>query len=153
VDDSPTRRRPWSVTIFSLLVLLLGSGVNLVRADWALRQANALADLPLSTSMPMGLLAATSLAWGVAFAICSYGLWRLLYWARIATLVIVTLYHVIIWFNHIVFDRSAYARQVLPFAIVNSLVVLVAVWVFLNWPSIRPLYSDRATVASAGENE
>jgi uncharacterized membrane protein (DUF2068 family) len=153
VDDSPTRKRPWSVTIFSLLVLLLGSGLSLARTVWALRQANALADLPLSTSMPMGLLAATSLTWGVAFAICSYGLWRLCSWARIATLVVVTLYHVNIWFNHIVFDRSDYARQVLPFATVNSVVVLAAVWVFLNWPSIRPLYGDRATVASARENE
>jgi uncharacterized membrane protein (DUF2068 family) len=139
VDHNPTRKRPWSVTIFSLLVLLLGSGVNLARAVWALRQASALADLSLSTSMPMSWLAATSLVWGLAFAICGCGLWRLRPWGRTATLVLVTLYHFNIWLNHVLFDRSDYARQVWPFSISNSLVALVMVWGFLNWRSIRRL--------------
>jgi len=46
VDADLTPKRPWRVTIFSLLVLLLGSGLNLARAIWALRQAEALADVP-----------------------------------------------------------------------------------------------------------
>jgi uncharacterized membrane protein (DUF2068 family) len=153
VEDTQTRKRPRSVTIFSLLVLLMGSALNLTRAMWAFRQADALADLPLSTSMPMGLLAATSLIWGFAFLVCAYGLWRLRPWGRIATLALVTLYHVNIWFNHVVFDRSDYARQVWPFAVVNSLVALAVVWGFLNWPSIRDLYRDQIGTVSPEEKE
>jgi hypothetical protein len=153
VEDTQTRKRPRSVTIFSLLVLLMGSALNLTRAMWAFRQADALADLPLSTSMPMGLFAATSLIWAFAFLVCAYGLWRLRPWGRIATLALVTLYHVNIWFNHVVFDRSDYARQVWPFAVVNSLVALAVVWGFLNWPSIRDLYRDQIGTVSPEEKE
>jgi uncharacterized membrane protein (DUF2068 family) len=135
------------VTIFSVLVLLMGSGLNLARAVWAL------ADLPLSTSMPMTLLAGASVAWGLIFAICSFGLWRLRPWGRVGTLVAVTLYHVNTWFNHIVFDRSDYAQQVLPFSIANTVVVLLAVWGFLNWPSIRRRFNEMDRTASAGEDE
>ena len=142
MDANLTPKRPWRVTIFSLLVLLLGSGLNLARAIWALRQAEALADVPLSTALPMPLLAATSLAWAVAFGVCSVGLWRLRPWGRTGTLVAVTLFHGHIWFNHILFDRSDYARQVWPFAIVHTSVVLVVVWGFLNWPSIRRSYGE-----------
>jgi uncharacterized membrane protein (DUF2068 family) len=140
VDDSATRKRPWSVTIFSLLVLLLGSGLNLARAAWAWRQANALADLPRPTSMPMALLAGTSLVWGCVFVVCSLGLWRLRPWGWMGTLVAVTLFHVHIWCNHVVFDRSDYARQVWPFAIFHTLVTLLVVWGFLYWPTVRRLY-------------
>ena len=151
MDDCPKHKRPRSVTIFSLLVLLLGSGLNLARAVWALRQANALADLPQSTSMPMTLLSAESFVWGLAFGVCGYGLWRLYAWGRLATLVVVTLYHVNIWFNHILFDRSDFSRQVWPLSILNTLLTLVVVWGFLNWPSVRCLYSDGTKVISAGD--
>jgi uncharacterized membrane protein (DUF2068 family) len=127
--------------LFSLAVLLLGSGLNLLRAAWAWRQAHALADLP--TSMPMALLAGTSLAWGILFGACSLGLWRLRPWGRWGTLVAVTLFHGHIWLNHVLFDRSDYARQVWPFAIVHTLVTLFVVWAFLYWPAIRRLYSEQ----------
>lgn len=146
-------KRPRSVTIFSLLVLLLGSVLNLGRAVWAFRQADALAEVPLSTSMPMAWLAAMSLVWVIAFALCSVGLWGLRPWGRKATLFIVTLYHVNIWFNHVAFDRSQYARQEWPFALGHTLLVLIAVWGFLNWPSIRRLFSEQKTTESTGEHE
>lgn len=139
--------------MFSLLVLLLGSGLNLARATWALGQTSALAELSLSTSMPMSYLFGTSLVWSLVFGGCSFGLWRLQSWGRIGTLVAVTLYQGHIWLNHIVFDRSDYARQVWPFAIVHTLVVLGAVWGFLNWPTIRDLYEERKKRAVIGENE
>jgi hypothetical protein len=55
-------------------------------------------------------------------------------------LVAVTLFHAHIWFNHLVYDKSDYAKQVWPFAIFHSLLALIAVWGFLSWPSIRQLY-------------
>lgn len=133
-------KRPRCVTLFSLAVLLLGSGLNLLRAAWAWRQVDALADLP--TSMPLALLAGTSLAWSIIFVACSLGLWRLRPWGRRGTLVTVTLFHGHIWLNHVLFDRSDYARQVWPFAIVHTLATLFVVWAFLYWPAIRRLYSE-----------
>jgi hypothetical protein len=122
-------------------VLLLGSGPNLVRAVLAWRQEQVLAELSTSTSMPMNLLAGTSLVWGIVFAVCGLGLWRLRSWGRKGMLMAVTLYHAHIWVNHIVFDRSDYARQVWPSAIAHTLVTLFLVWGFLYWPSIRRLYA------------
>ena len=142
MDTGPIRKRPWRVTLFSLLVLLLGSGLNLARAVSALYQASALADLPQVTAMPMTLLFGTSLVWGIVFGVCSFGLWKLRPWGRVSTLAAATLFHAHIWFNHIVFDRSDYARQVWPSAIVHTLVVLIIVWGFLNRASIRHLYNE-----------
>ena len=142
VNADPTPKRPWRVTLFSLLVLLLGSGLNVARAVSALYQANALAYLPQATAMPMTLLFGTSLVWGIVFGVCSLGLWKLRLWGRVGTLVATTLFHTHVWFNHIVFDRSGYARQVWPFAIVHTLVVLIIVWGFLNRASIRHLYNE-----------
>ena len=153
MNSNPRPKRPRRVTLFSLLVLLLGSGLSLARAGWALRQASALADVPLSTSMPMALLSITSFLWGLVFAVCSVGLWRLRSWGRMATLVAATLFHVHVWINHIVFDRSDYARQVWPFAIVHTLAALAVVWGFLNWPSIRRLYSEEKGLAITEEEE
>jgi hypothetical protein len=135
-----THRRPRRVTLFSLLVLLLGSGLNAARAVWALQQADALDNVPLSTSLPMPWLSATSLLWAGVFAVCTIGLWRLRAWGRKGTLIAVTLFHVQIWLHHILFDRSDYAKRVWPFALLHTLVVLIIVWGFLNLPSIRRVY-------------
>jgi hypothetical protein len=141
------------VTLFSLGVLLLGGGLNLARAAWAWRQAAALTELPASTSMPMALLGGTSLVWGVVFVACSLGLWRLRPWGRTGTLVAVTLFHVHIWLNHAVFDRSDYARQVWPFAVVHTLATLLFVWGVLYWPSIRRLYDEQGRVDDPCESQ
>lgn len=145
--------RPRSVTLFSLGVLLLGGGLNLARAAWAWRQADALTELPASTSMPMALLGATSLVWGVVFVACSLGLWRLRPRARTGTLVAVTLFHVHIWLNHAVFDRSDYARQVWPFAVLHTLAALFFVWGFLYRSSIRRLYAEQGRMDGACESQ
>jgi hypothetical protein len=141
MPSSKHPKRPRRVTLFGLTVLLLGSGLNLARAAWAWRQTQALTSLPATTSMPMALLAGSSLIWGGVFLVCSLGLWRLRPWGRSGTLFAVTLFHAHIWFNHVLFDRSDYARQVWPFAIVHTLVTLFVVWGFLYWPFVRRLYT------------
>jgi uncharacterized membrane protein (DUF2068 family) len=145
-------KRPRSVTLFSLGVLLFGGGLNLARAAWAWRQADALTELSASTSMPMALLGGTSLLWGVVFVACSLGLWRLRLWGRTGTLVAVTLFHVHIWLNHAVFDRSDYARQVWPFAVLHTLATLFFVWGFLYRSSIRRLYAEQERIDDPRES-
>ena len=134
-NDTPSRThpgRPRRVTLFSLAVLFLGGGLNLARAVLAWLRADSLTDLP--TTMPMTLLAGTSLVWAVVFIACSLGLWRLRPWGRRGTLVAITLFHGHIWVNHFIFDRSPYAREVWPFALLHTLVTLSVVWGFLYWP-------------------
>jgi len=150
-NDTPSKirpRRPWRVTVFSLAVLFFGSGLNLLRGAWAWGQADALAGL--HTSLPMPLLAGASLVWSVVFAVCAVGLWRLRPWGRQLMLIAVTLYHGYIWLNHIAFDQADYARQVRPFAVVHTLVMLLLVWGFLMWPSIRQLYQTEESKHEPG---
>lgn len=143
-------KRPRRVTLFSLAVLLLGSGLNLARAAWAWQRTGTLNSLPAPTSMPMALLAGTSLVWGLVFFVCGLGLWRLRPWGRTFTLSAVTLFHTHIWLNHVLFDRSDYARQVQPFAVVHTLVTLFVVWGFLYWPSVRRLYEKQEGMSDIG---
>ena len=137
-------RHPWRIKLFSLGVLFLGGGLNLLRAAWAWRQAQALSDLSFSPAMPMSLLTGTSFVWGVLLGLCGLGLWLLRSWGRQGTLIAVTLYHAHIWLNHLLFDRSDYASQVWPFALVHTLGTLFLVWGFLFWPSIRRLYESQS---------
>jgi hypothetical protein len=141
VDQAVGLSRPRRVTLFSLGVLVLGGGLNLLRAGWAWWQSQALADLVTPTAMPMGLLASTSLAWGLVFGLCGLGLWRLRPWGRKGALAAVSLFHAHVWLNHLLFDRSDYARQVWPFALAHTLAALLVVWGFLYWPAVRRLYA------------
>lgn len=128
-----TRTQKW-IAAFGLLIFGLG-GVNLVRAWLALRFARALPDLPLT--MPLQLLATTSIVWGVVFIACAVGLWRLRAWGRWGTLVAYSLYQAHVWANHLLLDASDRARQVWPWDAAVSAVTLMAVWGFLNWPGVR----------------
>lgn len=137
-----SRRAARYVTLFSLVVLLLGGGLNLVRAwgAWhAARRLNSMTGVP---AMPLTWLAGTSLIWASVLAVSSWGLWRRRAWGWLATLSAVTLYHGHIWLNHLWFDRSSYARQSWPLALVDTGVTLLLVWGFLYWPSIRTIYQD-----------
>lgn len=125
------------VTLFSLTVLLLGTGVNILRAVGAWHSLWRLESLPWSLSMPMVLLAGTSLVWVMVFAIVSWGLWRRRTWGRLATLSAVILYHGHIWLNHFLFDRSSYARQTWSLAVIDTGLTLLLVCGFLYWLSIR----------------
>jgi hypothetical protein len=144
--------RPRRVTLFSLLVLLFGSGLNLARAIWAWGAAAAFADMSVSTALPMEWLAALSLIWSVVFALCAIGLWRLQTWGWFLTLAAVSLFHGHIWLNHFLFDRSFYAKQLWPFALVHTAVVLLGAWGFLIWPSVRRLYLGHLQTMFRGDD-
>ena len=131
------RKRPRCVTLFALAVLYL-SVVNLARGWLASFGLGFERTLPLS--LPLPYLAACGLIWGIAFAVIAFGLWRLWPWARSLALGAILLYQGHIWANHLLFDVSAYSRQVWPFHVGISIVWIVVVWGFLALPGIRQLY-------------
>jgi hypothetical protein len=145
-------KRPRRVTLFSMLVLLFGSGLNLVRAIWAWGEASAFAEMSVSTALPMEWLAALSLIWSVVFALCAIGLWRLQAWGWFLTLAAVSMFHAHIWLNHFLFDRSFYARQLWPFALAHTAVVLLGAWGVLMWPSVRRLYHGQLQTMFTGDD-
>jgi hypothetical protein len=126
--------------------------LNLTRAIWAWGEASAFAEMSVSTTLPMEWLAALSLVWSVVFAVCVVGLWRLQVWGWFLTLAAVSLFHAHIWFNHFLFDRSFYARQLWPFALAYTAVVLLGTWGFLLWPSVRRLYRGQLQTMFTGDD-
>ena len=127
----------WSISISALIVLVmlaLGLG-NLGRIVRAVYYAARLPDLPMTVSWTY--LAVMGGFWCVAFFVCTVALIRLWPWGRWTTLAAVTLYQVHVWVNHLLFDATERARQLWPFNAVTSLLLLVFVWVVLNWPGVR----------------
>ncbi len=136
----PRRKRPRSVNYFALAVLYLGV-VNLIRAWLALGGQPFIETLPLK--IPLAYVGACGIAWGIVFAVTAWGLWRLWRWARVVMLGAIVVYQLHIWVNHMLFDTSAYARQVWPFYAGLSIASVLVVWGFLFLPSIRRVYSTQ----------
>jgi hypothetical protein len=124
----------------ALLMLALGLG-NLGRIVRAVYYAIRLPDLPMTVSWTY--LAVMGGFWCFAFLVCMVALTRLWFWARWAALVTVTLYQVHVWVNHFLFDANERARQLWPFNVVVSLLLLVVTWVVLNWPSVRKEFARK----------
>ena len=57
----------------------------------------------------------------------------------------IIVYQFHIWINHLIFDTSAYSRQVWPFQIGISVAWIVVVWGFLFLPGIRRVFVKRET--------
>jgi len=136
----PRRKRPRSVYLFALAVLYLGV-MNLVRARLALDGQSFAQTLPLT--MPLAYLGTCGWAWGLAFVVIAFGVWRLWPWARKLLLVAIMAYQFHIGVNHLIFDTSAYSRQVWPFQIGISVAWIVVVWGFLFLPGIRRVFAKR----------
>jgi len=120
--------------LFALAVLYLGV-MNLARARLALGGQSFAQTLPLT--MPLAYLGTGGLVWGSVFVVAAFGVWRWWPWARKVLLAAIIVYQLHIWTNHLIFDTSAYSRQVWPFQIGISLAWIVVVWGFFFLPSIR----------------
>jgi hypothetical protein len=117
--------RPQSVT-FLVLVALGLSAFNLLGAVSAGQRYTVLSQLPLS--LPAAYLLASSAVWAVVFGALAVGLWRLREWARRGMLAAATLYVAVGWAERLLFARSDYARESLPF-----LLMFQAAWLLLVW--------------------
>lgn len=136
------RQRLIRLILFNLAVLVLGGCLNLYRSAQALQQIDALEDWAVKE--PLQRLAVTGLIWGLTFIMCAVGLWYQKRWGWVLTPIATSVYHVHIWINHFLFDTSDYARSVWPWALANTMVLLLFVWGFSYLPSIRAVYRKKS---------
>jgi len=134
-----TASQQWVIAL-GLLVLLLGLG-NLGRAALIPRYAAVLPQLPMTVSW--GYLAAVAAFWSVVLTVCAVGLLRFRSWARWSTMAAVTLYEAHVWFNHLRFDASDYARRTRPWDLLLTSLLLILMWGSLNLPAVRSVLSKR----------
>lgn len=129
-----------SVVVLAGLTLALAVG-NLGRGIVALQYAFNLPDL--STTVPLSYFAAMGGFWSAAFFTCTVGLSCFREWGRRLALTAVTLYQTNVWINHVLFDVSNYARQVVPRNLLFTILLLFIFWGSLHVPSIREVFDRR----------
>jgi hypothetical protein len=134
-------RRPWTLWLIGLIVILVG-GYNLLLALDNVRRAGYYRDL--GVSYPPLLRAATALAWGVGFVALGIGLVRRHRRARRWTWLLVSNYGAfhVLWL--IVFARSDFGRDRIAFqAVLAAVTVVLVVWV-MRWQQVRRAFEPRA---------
>ncbi len=141
VAPSSHRHRRQLILLLTLPVPVIGVA-NLIRLGMALRYSALLLDLPMTVSW--AYLAMMGGVWGVVFIICTAGLVSFRPWGRRMTLATVTLYEAHVWFNHLVFDASDYARLTIPRDLTLSLMLLLIIWGTLNIPALRAEFVAKA---------
>lgn len=127
--DSP--KRLFSVTLLALVVFVLAV-VNLWRVPYTVRHCELLTSLSLQ--FPPAVYATLGGAWGVAWLVVAWGLWRQRDWARRTVLILMPIYQVFTLSWLAIFARSDYERGRRPFTITAA--VLVTALTF--WIATRP---------------
>ncbi len=132
-------KRPFGVTIFALLVLLL--------AAWSAFQVASVAqryDLmrALDVTTQANLLIVIGLTWTFGFGLAAWGLWRLRSWGRTWTLIAIVVYQIQQWLMRLALSRSSDEVIRRPADAFLSLLSIAMVWGFLFIPKIRRLYRN-----------
>jgi len=130
-------KRPFVVTLFSLLVLLLAVwNVFQIFSVW--QRYDLMRTLDLSTEA--NLLIVIGLTWAIGFGLAAWGLWRLRSWGRTWMLIAIVAYQAQQWIMRFALMRSSDEVIRRPADVVLSLLSIVIVWGFLFIPKIRRLY-------------
>ena len=132
-------KRPLSVTLFSLLVLLLAAW-NAFQLVSALQRYDLLRSLNLSTEA--NLLIVMGVTWTIGFGLAAWGLWRMRSWGRTWTLIAIIAYQAQQWIMRLTLMRSSDEVIRRPADFWLSLLSIAVVWVFLFIPKIRRLYRN-----------
>jgi hypothetical protein len=130
-------KRPFVVTIFALLVLLLAAW-NIFQAFSAWQNYDLMRALNLSTEA--NLLIIIGLTWATGFGLAAWGLWRLRSWGRTWMLIAIVAYQAQQWIMRFALMRSSDEVIRRPADVVLSLLSIAVVWGFLFIPKIRRLY-------------
>lgn len=134
------RKRPRAVTWLAVLVFIVGVA-NLLGAYGLATRWSVLANLELT--LPPWALLIPAIVWGIGWLVLATGLWRLLPWARWATLIAFPLYEVMLIGRQVVFARDVYARGRLPFAAGLAVAVTAVVIFVLTRPRVRQAFEGR----------
>jgi hypothetical protein len=127
-------RHPWLVWGLSLIALLTALYNLLLALDQAI---NAGEYRALGISYPPLLRSVLALAWGIGFAAVGIGLARRQSWARRGLLILVSNYGAfgVLWI--VVYARSDFSRDRLPFQIAVTAGVIAAVAWITHWWRVR----------------
>lgn len=142
------RLRPWSLSILTLFVLLIGVYNALLALDHV-QHASRYRDL--GVSYPPLLRAGLALAWSAVWLATAAGLWGRRPWARRWLVVVLSNYGAfgVLWL--IVFARSDFGRERIAFqAALTALLVGLAAWI-VRWGRVRAAFDVTSSHTSAGE--
>jgi hypothetical protein len=132
-------KRPFVVTLFSLLVLLLAAW-NAFQILSALQRYDLMRTLDLTTEA--NLLIVIGLTWAIGFGLAAWGLWRLRAWGRTWMLIAIIAYQAQQWIMRLSLMRSSDEVIRRPADVFLSLLSIAVVWGFLFIPKIRRLYRN-----------
>src|SRR5512143_693887 len=130
-------KRPFVVTLFSLLVLLLAAW-NAFQVWNAFQQYDFMRTLNLTTEAD--ILIVIGLTWTIGFGLAAWGLWRLRSWGRTWTLIAIVAYWIQHWIMRLSLMHSSDEVIRRPADAALSLLSIFVVWGFLFIPKIRRLY-------------
>jgi len=130
-------KRPFAVTLFSLLVLLL-TAWNAFQVWSAIQQYDFMRSLGLATEAQ--ILIVSGATWAVGFGLAAWGLWRMRAWGRVWMLIAIVAYQAEQWIMRLSLMRSSDEVIRRPADVFLSLLSIAVVWGFLFIPKIRRLY-------------
>ncbi len=127
-------KRPFVVTLFSLLVLLLAVW-NIFQIFSVWQRYDLMRTLNVSTEA--NLLIVIGLTWAIGFGLAAWGLWRRRSWGRTWMLIAIVVYQAQQWIMRLSLMRSPDEVIRRPADVFLSLLSLAVVWGFLFIPKIR----------------
>ncbi len=132
-------KRPFVVTLLSLLVLLLAAW-NVFQIFSVAQHYDLMNALNLTTQA--NLLLVIGLTWSIGFGLAAWGLWRLRSWGRTWMLIAIIIYQAQQWIMRFTLVRSSDEVIRRPADVFLSLLSIVVVWGFLFIPKIHRLYRN-----------
>jgi hypothetical protein len=127
-------KRPFVVTLFSLLVLLFAVW-NAFQVWSALQRYDFMRALNLT--IEANILIIIGLTWAIGFGLAAWGLWRLRSWGRTWMLIAIVAYQAQQWIMRLSLMRSPDEVMRRPADVFLSLLSIAIVWGFLFIPKIR----------------
>lgn len=137
-DSNLDRKRPFSVTLLTVLVLSI-TIVHLVRFINTLTLWNFLTELPGKSPIYLGL---TGMFGFIAGALLSWGLWTGKPRAPLAAAVLTVIYLCIQWLEQILAVRAGNEFENWPFMVGMTLIVLIFVFWTLSHASSKAYFGE-----------
>jgi hypothetical protein len=132
-------KRPFVVTLFSLLVLLFAAW-NVFQIISVQQRYDLMSRLNLTTQA--NILVIMGLTWAIGFGLAAWGLWRLRSWGRAWMLIAIVAYQAQQWIMRYSLVRTTDEIIRRPADLFLSLLSIAVVWGFLFIPKIRRLYHN-----------